>query len=244
MKDGSLLTMEGKILIIPDVHGRSFWKSAVCHDGFSKIIFLGDYVDPYPREGISDFIALHHFKEIISFKKYNPDKVVLLLGNHDLHYYSELFFQYAGGTRYNKVYAQRLYELFMEYRHLFQLAYETETAGQRFLFTHAGVVKRWYDMFASVIGELDADHLNALLDTDAGILTLTAIGKIRGGPCTVGSMVWADVHEMSRYGQVPGIFQIFGHTMMDSPFMEDGFACLDCQKPFVLDEDGIIDVFQ
>ena len=237
-------TMEGKILIIPDVHGRSFWKNAVCHDGFSKIIFLGDYVDPYPWEGITDFVALHHFKEIIAFKESNPDQVVLLLGNHDLHYYSELFFQYAVGTRYNKAYAERLSELFMQHKHCFQLAYETETAGQRFLFTHAGVVKRWYDMFESVIGELNAEHLNALLETAAGMLTLTAIGRSRGGPCMVGSMVWADVREMSRYGQLPGIFQIFGHTMMDSPFVEEDFACLDCQKPFVLDEDGTIKVFQ
>ena len=40
------------VLVIPDVHGRKFWKEAI--NKFSKdiypdlnIIFLGDYVDPY-----------------------------------------------------------------------------------------------------------------------------------------------------------------------------------------------------
>ena len=42
------------IAIIPDVHGRRFWtqiKNRV--DDFDKIIFLGDYLDPYyPSEKI------------------------------------------------------------------------------------------------------------------------------------------------------------------------------------------------
>ena len=37
-----------EILVIPDIHGRIFWKDATKFDG--EIIFLGDYVDPYPHE--------------------------------------------------------------------------------------------------------------------------------------------------------------------------------------------------
>ena len=40
-----------KILIIPDIHGRSFWIEPCSHiDEFDKVIFLGDYHDPYPFE--------------------------------------------------------------------------------------------------------------------------------------------------------------------------------------------------
>ena len=35
-----------KILVIPDVHGRTFWKEP-CNNWEGKIIFLGDYHDPY-----------------------------------------------------------------------------------------------------------------------------------------------------------------------------------------------------
>ena len=35
-----------KILITSDIHGRSFWKEP-CNNWEGKIIFLGDYHDPY-----------------------------------------------------------------------------------------------------------------------------------------------------------------------------------------------------
>ena len=81
--------MKKEILIIPDVHGRDFWKEAVVSQDYEKVVFLGDYSDPYDIEGITDDVAIDNFKSIIDYKQQNPDKVVLLLGNHDLHYYSE-----------------------------------------------------------------------------------------------------------------------------------------------------------
>ena len=38
--------MNKKILIIPDVHGRTFWESALKSGDYEKIVFLGDYTDP------------------------------------------------------------------------------------------------------------------------------------------------------------------------------------------------------
>ena len=42
-----------KTLIIPDVHGRSFWKKAIKKhfDECDHVVFLGDYIDPYGWEG-------------------------------------------------------------------------------------------------------------------------------------------------------------------------------------------------
>ena len=58
------------IAIIPDVHGRQFWKDVIPRkDEFEKIIFLGDYLDPYGFEEISNLNALDNFKEILEFKK-------------------------------------------------------------------------------------------------------------------------------------------------------------------------------
>ena len=47
-----------KILIIPDVHGRDFWKEPVkkvLEDTNAHIIFIGDYTDGYPTEGGFNF---------------------------------------------------------------------------------------------------------------------------------------------------------------------------------------------
>lgn len=43
-----------KYLVIPDIHGRKFWRKPVNRGlqdtTINKIIFLGDYLDPYPNE--------------------------------------------------------------------------------------------------------------------------------------------------------------------------------------------------
>ena len=49
--------MNKKILIIPDVHGRTFWRAALETGNYEKVIFLGDYVDPYVYEGIDPLQA-------------------------------------------------------------------------------------------------------------------------------------------------------------------------------------------
>ena len=94
-----------KILVVPDVHGRIFWKEPVARyiDSVDKVVFLGDYLDPYDEEdGMADDI-FENLLEIVELKRKNMGKVVLLKGNHDQHYYSELFRDLAGGTRMDKL---------------------------------------------------------------------------------------------------------------------------------------------
>ena len=88
--------MDKCVLIIPDVHGRQFWKGAVerFHEDIEKgaidVVFLGDYVDPYYFERISEEDAIRNFKEICRFAK-GKSNVHLLLGNHDMPYYDESY---------------------------------------------------------------------------------------------------------------------------------------------------------
>lgn len=78
------------MLIIPDVHGRMFWRSAIKRYPDLPTIFLGDYLDPYTSfDGILPSEALFEFKSILQFKQENPDRVTLLLGNHDVHYFNK-----------------------------------------------------------------------------------------------------------------------------------------------------------
>ena len=79
-------------IVCPDIHGRKFWqKAAKEYDGSVPFIFLGDYLDPYSDENITPEDAQNNFKEIWDFKEKWGDKVVLLLGNHDLSYYDNAF---------------------------------------------------------------------------------------------------------------------------------------------------------
>ena len=50
------------MIIIPDVHGRSFWKEYVKGHEEEDIIFLGDYLDPYGYEGIHCKDAIENFR--------------------------------------------------------------------------------------------------------------------------------------------------------------------------------------
>lgn len=66
-----------KILIIPDVHGRKFWRRAIergLKENVDKIIFLGDYGDPYGSEEISHKDALTELEDIIQFQENNPNE--------------------------------------------------------------------------------------------------------------------------------------------------------------------------
>ena len=224
------------ILIIPDVHGRTFWKSAVESEAFGTIVFLGDYVDPYPSEGIDNPAALDNFREIIAYAECH-DNVVLLLGNHDMHYYSKQFASLAMSSRYCYVDDFLIIEQFSNYSWLFSLAWETTLNGHHYLLTHSGVCGAWLKANRETIGTPDAEHLNRLLDSDDGIRALANVSRRRGGFHAGGSIVWGDINELQADNGLPDVYQIFGHTQQrESPVITDQMACLDVRRAFVLRE--------
>jgi len=135
-----------KIIIIPDVHGRTFWREPVKKyknvEGV-HIVFLGDYLDPY--ENI-DFIykaeAFAVFEEIIDEAR-SANNITLLLGNHDLHYLPQFHRSY--GCRRDELRKQNISHLFLSNIDLFSIAYETYINDKQYLFTHAGVIKPWFE---------------------------------------------------------------------------------------------------
>ena len=233
--------MKKKILIIPDVHGRDFWMKALENGDYEKIIFLGDYVDPYVFEGIDNYRALSVFKEIMSLKIIYRDKVVLLYGNHDLCYFSDHFHDMTGGDRYDYENKEELQHLFRNWSRYFKLAHEETIGGKRFLFSHAGVTQPWLKQNLNVIVKPDENPLNALLNSREGIDSLAQVGRARYGKYLSGSIVWADVEELAKSNPIQDTYQIVGHTMqIDGPIITDHFACLDCRAAFSLDQDGKI----
>ena len=227
-----------KILIIGDIHGRTFWKDAIEKhaDECSKIIFLGDYLDPYPWEFITRKDAIRNFEDIIKYKQDNKDKVILLLGNHDLHYYDDHF---RTRSRYDSSNAYHIKEDFRSHKSLFDMAYEEMINGQRYLFTHAGVLNSWYKAHKDLIGELTVENLNHLKDIKRGIEILTQVSSERGGMGRIGSMVWSDINEKGDTEDIDGIYQVFGHSQQEEhPVITKTWACLDCRKAFILTEDG------
>ena len=77
---------ENNIIIIPDVHCRSFYKP-ILNIKDKPIIFLGDYMDPYYWEGFTDEEGIANLEEIFDFARKNKN-VKLLIGNHKLSNFS------------------------------------------------------------------------------------------------------------------------------------------------------------
>ena len=231
----------GKLIIIPDVHGRSFWRDAVKRNPGAEFIFLGDYLDPYPDEGYTDEEAFKGLEDILSFKRENPDKVTLLWGNHDLHYlYPEMM-----GSRFDIDNAVRNAHKFWDNQELFKMAYEVKAGGKRFLFSHAGICRGWVSANFPRLEDEDitAELMNDLVGHPEFMSALGDISVNRGGDKPFGSMVWADLRDhLIEDNNIPGIVQVFGHTQMEMPVnYQDKFYCLDCRQAFCLDlEDGQI----
>ena len=234
-----------KILIIPDVHGRDFWKEPVkkvLEDTNAHIIFLGDYTDCYPTEWAPNFDCGQHtvdnFKEIIELKRQNPDRITLLLGNHDCGY---AISDTISSSRMDRKRRSELEELFKGNRELFQIAEECDIAGRHFVFSHAGILKGWVkSVWGDEADDTDfkvVDRLNnAWLVEDWSILNyLGDYDNYRGwGGLQYGSPVWSDIRSWIRvtpeetYG-----FNIVGHTQLDDgPVVLNQIADLDCRKTF------------
>lgn len=234
---------EKKIIIIPDVHCRTFWKDAIKED-FDKIIFLGDYVDPYPNEFLT-YDSLQCLNEIIQFKKDNYDKCTLLIGNHDAHYIWE---QYPVSTRKNLSLSKEYHNLFINNLDLFKLIEVYEDI----VYSHAGFTQSFIDTCANLF-ELPDDEISYTKDVieifrdtslenvygTAMFDAIEQIGYIRGGSYSTGGILWGDVREMLIYSPKE-IFQIFGHTQLaHDPIILDNAVCLDCRNYFTLENNTL-----
>lgn len=228
------------MIIVPDIHGRSFWRDVVKEHKGEKIIFLGDYTDPYSQEGLFQWNGYLSLAEVLDFKKENADSVILLLGNHDLSYVDSVFPK----CRHDYENHVEIKELLLSNLSLFNVAHEQEIAGKRFVFSHAGILHKWLKNNEITFGQIplgeEVKMLNRVFHEGHAYAPYADVSFYRGGDNEAGSCVWADVEEHFECQAVPlpGCYQVFGHTQMNAPIITDRFACLDCRKVFMLDEKG------
>lgn len=126
-----------KTVVIGDIHGRSIWKQIVDKENdANRVIFVGDYFDSFDIPGIDQ---IHNFKEIAEYKETSGKDVILLIGNHDYHYFPEIGYNNTSGYQHNI--APSIMQVIDENRNHLQMAYQM---GE-FLFTHAGVSTTFMD---------------------------------------------------------------------------------------------------
>lgn len=235
-------------LIIPDVHGRTFWKKAVARFHNIPVIFLGDYLDPYQNhlENINRKDALENFKELLEYAHHNADNVTLLLGNHDIHYLS-LDLDCSRKDMRNILEIERIYEENMEF---FKIATCLKTDKGDVLFSHAGVLPGWLDLRMPDVRKDDClsicNALNQAAKDREFLLQMAKDASFqRGGRIKFGSPLWVDATEHNPDDTLVRLFgnvyQIFGHTQQEeNPIYKEWYCCLDCRRAFVLAKSGFI----
>ena len=252
------------ILVIADIHGRKFWRTAINNniDKVDRIIFLGDYLDPYGDEieenpelmECNSFYdsqnLLKMLEDIVSLKKNEPNKYVLLTGNHSDSYIWSKFnaasrTDYRNWEKYHKFFSQNL-----EYFNLVWIENDV-------IFSHAGISEEWANKVWETL-EFPENELSSIKEI-AEVLRDTPLSKFneyyirrigdishyRGGDMFHGSCEWADLREhidiqnSNPDNIIPkgedGIFQVFGHTQLKVPLITDKWACLDCRQGFIFD---------
>ncbi|GAB4040922.1 metallophosphoesterase [Spirosoma gilvum] len=198
------------ILTISDIHGRTVWKE-INTATYDRIVFLGDYTDSYVFD---DETIYNNLLDIIQLKQSQPDKIVLLIGNHDAQY---MHFPHYRCSGFRGLAQPALSEVFDEYGMLFQIAYQQRT----YLFTHAGVTNRW---LARLLANTDNHTLTVTPDYDLAELLndvhqrsmsyrnlLFEVGPRRGGHDPSGGPIWADRYE-TKLDYLTGFHQVVGHT--------------------------------
>lgn len=196
-----------RIITISDIHGRDCWLR-VNVEQFDRVIFLGDYTDSYE---FSDTDILENLQRIVQLKQAHPEKVVLLIGNHDAQY---IHFPHYRCSGFRPSMQAALSALFTAHQAFFQIAHQESN----YLFTHAGVSNRW-------LSHLPKDNHRAGLNLDSQLAdsmnrmhqdrmlrtALFDVSYLRGGSDEAGGPVWADKRETTT-DYLPGLHQVVGHT--------------------------------
>ncbi len=232
-----------KSYIIPDIHGRDFWKP-IMDNKDDNIIFLGDYVDPYPYEGYTNKDAFNCLNEIIEFKKSNPNRVTLLIGNHDFHYICNN----NSGSRYSIEYAPLYKKLYNDNKNLFEIAKFEYFNLKPILFTHAGIDYIWWDEHKEYIDSLKMNNnyefiLKQMFNDKQSYFS--EIGPTRWGMNIAGSPIWSDCTDDNFIKYDKDLIQIVGHTQLRSQIYHNkdtNVFCTDVRKICEMDDDNIIKI--
>jgi len=142
-----------KLVAIGDIHGRDLWKQIVAQEQDANVfVFVGDYFDSFTVKGVDQ---INNFLDIIEFKKQSKVPVILLLGNHDYHYYPGI--EDTSTSGYQTLMAPSIKHVVSDNKQHLQAAYQSD----EFVFTHAGLSSEWLDDM--VVG-WDVDSLDATVN--------------------------------------------------------------------------------
>jgi hypothetical protein len=215
-----------------------------------RVIFVGDYFDSFDIPALDQ---MYNFNEIISYKNSGQSEVILLIGNHDYHYYPEVGHQGISGYQYGA--ATAINKIIMDNRVHLQMSYKMGD----FLFSHAGVSSVFMDKAFGTTGwtvDTMADDLNELFTYQPlkfNFGTYCDADRILDpyGDNVQQSPIWIRPRSLmsANYDTLrKKVIQVFGHTQIKKIDTKGGATggryydidCLDTSGEYMIINDGEI----
>lgn len=215
----------GRIITLGDTHGRKNWKTILEKElnNCDRFIFIGDYFDSHDKDS-NGRTQIENFKDILEVKLANPEKIILLIGNHDFHYISSVGETYSG---YQGAYAMEIGELVEQAikNGLIQVCHLEDN----FFFSHAGLTKTWtnsiFRMYSKktntimnninpLVDEVFVKILNDYLVYQPKVFTF-ALGNNfsqTGDDITQGPL-WVRPYSLSK-DKIENVWCVVGHTQV------------------------------
>jgi predicted phosphodiesterase len=208
------------LLALGDTHGRTHWKTIPDRTDWDIVVFIGDYFDS--REGITPQQQIDNFREIITFKQSNPDRVVLLFGNHDYHYLPTVHETYSG---YRPKKAAEIGALLTEALEKGEL--QMVYLHGKYLFSHAGVTQTWLRASGYGAEEPLVGFLNDLIQLQPDIYGFTpGPNDSPFGDDITQSPIWVRPESLEK-DALPDYTHVVGHTTVEQMQVTDRFIFID-----------------
>lgn len=223
-----------KIVALGDTHGRDIWKKIVkVEEDFDKLIFIGDYFDT--REDIDVSTQIENFKEILEFKKANPDKVFLLIGNHDFHYLKGCGETYSGYQQYAAMDINEVLQPAVTSGHL-QICHVYD----EYIFSHAGLTNTWCENNEIDLYNIEESVNVRFMKNMESFRFEYGENLDRSGDDVTQSPIWVRIPSLFR-DMVKGFTYVVGHTNVKEMHMASNIIAIDClntSKEYLVIQNG------
>jgi len=236
-----------KTVVIGDIHGRSIWKLIVHIENPDRVIFIGDYFDSFDIKGEEQ---LNNFLDIIEYKKSSGKEVIMLIGNHDHHYFPEI--GDTGTSGYQPMFSYQINPILDANREHLQMAYQMD----EFLFSHAGVSSVFMDETFGPNGwkvETIVNDLNKMFMYRPGVFSFNGLDPY--GDDEYQTPIWIRPKSLMRANRNTlrtRFIQVVGHTQvkkLDLVGAEKSaggrYYLIDCQETtgeYLVIQDGELSV--
>lgn len=224
-----------KIAVIGDVHGRDSWKKLNPED-YDRVVFLGDYFDSFD---LPFKTQMENFKDILEFRITFPDKVRLLLGNHDWHYLGFTNMVYSG---YQRKHSSKIKQILLP--PVLDMTIKIAYLKNGYLFTHAGVTNTWLKN-TEYTPHVRIDHFLNYLVVDNPLKLEFTSGKYfdpyGNEPCQTPLWVRPDSLMLDN---LDTYIQVVGHTNHKKVTQINDVIFADCSSEFLILDNKEINIFK